>query len=90
MPKLIIGSGKLSLEGEGPGHWFEVGDATFELTLNTSKFDDAMSALALDGEVVGCQARCKVCGRVQCIGDDPHTERFGPFHVFPEHDHSAK
>jgi len=62
-------------------------DIVIELEIDTSKFDDAMASLALDGRTNPCQVFCQRhedC-KIQCLGEDPHAEGFGPFHVFPEH-----
>jgi hypothetical protein len=72
--------------------WVDIAadDITVDLTLDTSAFQKDMDAVnALMGRDTACPEMCQVCNVVQCLGDDPHAERFGPFHVFPEHDHFA-
>lgn len=55
---------------------------TIEFKLNADDFEDVLAKLT-EGQ---CKELCRGCGVFRCIGDDPHAERFGPFHVFPQHD----
>lgn len=80
MAKLRIGR---ATEDPNVIEWIDISDAVsvVEFEIDTSAIDELMD--------VGptCPALCAVCEGVRCIGDDPHAECFGPFHVFPQHEH---
>lgn len=52
-----------------------------ELKVDTIQFNKAIRGIFPKG----CNETCR-CGTYGCVSpEDPHPERFGPFHVYPEH-----
>lgn len=60
------------------------GVTSFEFKIDVAEFDIALEKL-VGKELHLCPEMCRRCGNVLCVGEDPHAEGFGPFHVFPEH-----
>ena len=89
MPKIQIGR---PTEDPDVTEWIDIGgvkDIAVTITIDTTQFDKSMNAVAELMNEGRCPELCRVCGTERCIGDDPHAERFGPFHVFRQHDHFA-